>query len=35
MSFTVTAERIAAMEILVDPDRLAELDVTVLDAGDG
>jgi RNA polymerase sigma factor (sigma-70 family) len=35
LAFTVTAGRIAAMEILVDPDRLAELDVAVLDAGHG
>jgi RNA polymerase sigma-70 factor (ECF subfamily) len=31
MAFTVTAGRIAAIDVLADPDRLQELDLTVLD----
>ena len=32
LGFTVRGERIAAIDILADPDRLARLDLTVLDA---
>jgi RNA polymerase sigma-70 factor (ECF subfamily) len=32
MAFTVTGGRIAAIDVLADPDRLEELDLTVLDA---
>ncbi|WP_327049627.1 hypothetical protein OG320_10565 [Microbispora sp. NBC_01189] len=30
MAFTVTDGRIAAIDVLTDPDRLARLDLTVL-----
>jgi hypothetical protein len=31
MAFTVTGGRIAAIDVLADPDRLRQLDLTVLD----